>query len=96
LNENYFTHTFSADVSYTFPENIILSTDFEYYLNSGRANGFNQSISLWNASLSKQFLKKKNAELKFSVNDILNQKQSIARVACDNYIEDTNTNLLRR
>ena len=96
LNENYFTHTFSADVSFTFPENIILSTDFDYYLNSGRANGFNQSIPLWNASLSKQFLKKKNAELKFSVNDILNQNQSIARVASDNYIEDTKTNVLRR
>lgn len=96
LNENYFTHTLSADVSYTFLESVILSTDFDYYVNTGRANGFNQSIPLWNASLSKQFLKKKNAEIKFSVNDILNQNQSITRTTSDNYIEDTRTNVLRR
>jgi hypothetical protein len=96
LNENYFTHTLSVDVSYTFPANIILSTDFDYYVNTGRANGFNQSIPLWNGSLSKQLLRKKNAEIKFSVNDILNQNQSITRTTSDNYIEDTRTNVLRR
>ena len=96
LNENYFTHTFSMDISYTFPANIILSTDFDYYVNTGRASGFNQSIPLWNGSFSKQFLKKKNAEIKFSVNDLLNQNQSITRTTSDNYIEDTRTNVLRR
>ncbi len=96
LNENYFTQTYSGDISYTFPANFILSTNFDYYINSGRANGFNQSIPLWNASLSKQLFKKKNAEIKFSANDILNQNQSITRTTSDNYIEDTRTNVLRR
>jgi hypothetical protein len=73
-----------------------VATDFDYYLNTGRANGFNQSIPLWNASISKQFLKAKNAELKFSVNDILNQNQSITRTTQDNYIEDTRSTVLRR
>lgn len=96
LNEDYFTQTYSGDISYTFKGNIILATDFDYYINTGRAEGYNQSIPLWNASLSKQVFKKKNGEIKFSVNDILNQNQSIARTTGDNYIQDTKSMVLRR
>lgn len=96
LSEDYFTQTYSTDISYTFPKNFILSTDFDYYINSGRAEGFNQSIPMWNASLSKQVFEKKNGEIRFSVNDILNQNQSIARTNGDNYIQDTRSMVLRR
>jgi hypothetical protein len=96
INENYFTQTYSADFSYNFPKNFIFSTDFDYYLNTGRGEGYNLSIPLWNASLSKQVFKKKNGEIKLSVNDILNQNQSISRTASDNYIQDTRSMVLRR
>jgi hypothetical protein len=96
LSEDYFTQTWSADISYTFPKNFILSSDFDYYINSGRAEGFNQSIPMWDASLSKQVFEKKNGEIRFSVNDILNQNQSITRTNGDNYIQDTRSMVLRR
>jgi hypothetical protein len=96
LNEDYFTQTYSGDISYTFPKNFILSTNFDYLVNTGRAEGFNQSIPLWNASLSKQLFKKKNGELKLSVNDILNQNQSITRTTTENYIQDTKSMVLKR
>ena len=96
LNEDYWTQTYNADVTYTFPKNIILSTNFDYLINTGRAAGFNQSIPLWGASLSKQLFKNKNGELKFSVNDLLNQNQSINRTAGDNYLQDTRSMVLRR
>jgi hypothetical protein len=51
---------------------------------------------LWNASFSKQVFKKKNGELKFSINDILNQNQSISRTNGDNYIQDTKSMVLKR
>lgn len=95
-NEKYYTQTYSADISYTFKGNFILSNDFDYYINTGRSEGFNQSIPLWNASLSKQVFKKKNGEIKFSINDILNQNQSIARTTGDNYIQDTRSMVLKR
>jgi hypothetical protein len=96
LNEDYWTQTYSADFSYNFPKNFILSTDFSYLINTGRAEGFNQSIPLWNASLSKQVFKAKNGEIRLSVNDILNQNQSIARTATDNYVQDTRSIVLKR
>jgi hypothetical protein len=96
LDENYFAQTYSSDISYMLPKNIILSTDFDYYRNSGRSEGYNQSIPLLNASIAKQFFKNKNGELKLSVNDIFNQNQSITRNNGDNYIEDTRSMVLRR
>jgi hypothetical protein len=96
INEHYFTHTYSANFSYTFPKSIILTSDFDYYFNTGRAEGYNLNIPLWNASLRKQVFKKKNGEIKVSVNDILNQNQSVTRTASDNYIIDTRSMVLRR
>lgn len=96
LNNDYFTQTYSLDFSYTFKKNFILATDFDYYINSGRAAGYNQSIPMWNASIAKQFLKGKQAEVRFSVNDLLNQNQSITRNTGTNYVEDVQTNVLRR
>ncbi|MBO9199829.1 MULTISPECIES: outer membrane beta-barrel protein [Niastella] len=96
LNNEYYTQTYSADVSYQFLKRFVLSTDFDYYVNTGRASGFNQSIPLWNGSLAYQLFKKKNGELKFSVNDIMNQNQSISRTISDGTITDTRANVLRR
>jgi hypothetical protein len=48
------------------------------------------------ASVSKLLFKNKNGELKLSANDLLNQNQSIARTAGDNYLQDTRSMVLRR
>lgn len=93
---DYFTQTYSGDVTYTFPKNFILSTNFNMLINSGLGEGYNQNIPMWNASFSKQLFKKKNGELKFSVNDILNQNQSIVRSTSDNYFQDTRSIVLKR
>ncbi len=93
---DYYTQTYSGDVTYTFPKNFILSTNFSYLINTGLGEGFNQNIPLWNASFSKQLFKKKNGEIKFSVNDLLNQNQSIVRSISDNYFQDTRSIVLKR
>jgi len=81
---------------YQILKNLILSTDFDYLVNSGRAAGFNQAIPLWNAGIAQQLFKKKNGEIKLTVNDILNQNRSINRNVGDNYLEDTRTVVLKR
>lgn len=96
LDAHYLSQTYSADISYTTKKNTIISTDFDYYVNTGRANGFNQALPLWNAYIAQQVFKKKNGEVKFSVNDMLNQNQSIGRTVGDNYIVDTRTMVLQR
>ncbi len=95
-NDEYYTQTYSGDFTYTFKKNFIFSTNFDYLINSGRAEGFNQSVPLWNAYISKQFFKNKNGELRVSVNDILNQNQSITRSVVNRTVTDTRSVVLKR
>ena len=54
-------------------------------------------MGFWNIDfLKEQFFKNKNGELRVSVNDILNQNQSITRNATESYIQDTRSVVLRR
>jgi hypothetical protein len=96
LNDDYFTQSYSSDFSYTFGSSLLLASEFDLFINTGRSEGYNQHIPSWNAWISKQFFKKKNGELRFSVNDILNQNQNITRTASDNFIQDTRDLILRR
>ena len=95
-DNEYFTQTYSTEFNYFITKALIISTDFDYLVNTGRAEGFNQSIPLWNGSVAYQLFPKKNAEIKLSVNDLLNQNQSINRNIGENYIEDTRTIVLKR
>lgn len=95
-NQKYVSQTYSTDITGYLPANFLISTDFDFIINSGRAAGFNQNIPLWNASVSKLLFKKKQGELKLSVNDILNQNQSISRNVNYNSITDTRTMVLQR
>lgn len=95
-NDDYYTHVYSADISYTFKEGFILSTDFDFTANTGRSDGFNQSFAMWNGSVAKQVLKSKRGEAKLSVYDILNQNRSLTRNVRDNYIEDVQNTVLKR
>ena len=85
---SYFTHTYSADITYTLPKNFILATDFDYTFNTGRTAGYNQNFALWNASFAKQVFKNKRGEIKASIFDILNQNLSVTRNTGDRYVED--------
>jgi hypothetical protein len=96
LNYKYFDQHYSVDFTYTFFKNFMLNNDFDYYINTGRADGFNQAIPLWNASFSWLFFKKRNGELKFRVIDLLGQNKNIDRTVGENYLEDTYTEVLQR
>jgi hypothetical protein len=95
-NTNYFTQSYSTDINYFITKSFILSTDFDYLRYTGQSAGFNRDIPLWNANIAKQFFKKKNGELKLSVNDILNQNQSITRNQGENFYYDSRTVVLKR
>ncbi|MES2774051.1 MAG: TonB-dependent receptor [Bacteroidota bacterium] len=96
LNNKYFSSTYSLDMTVTVVKNFLFTTDFDYFMNTGRANGFNQSIPIWNASVGRYLFAKKNAEIRFSVVDLLNQNKSIGRNIGENYFEDTYTQVLSR
>ncbi|MEO8404676.1 MAG: outer membrane beta-barrel protein, partial [Chitinophagaceae bacterium] len=73
-----------------------LQNDVTNQSNSGLSAGYNQSFWLWNASVGKKFLKKKQGELKLSVFDLLKQNQSIVRSVTETYIEDSRSQVLQQ
>jgi hypothetical protein len=95
-NSSYYTHVYSADVTYTLPKGFILSTDVDYTFNTGLASGYNQNYAIWNAGFAKQVFKNKRGEIKASVFDILNQNTSVYRTVSDNYIQDVQNSTLKR
>ena len=96
LNRTYFTHEYEASFNITLPWNLRLVSDFNYQFYTGQNFGANQSIPIWNASISKLLFKNKKGELKLTVLDILNKNTGFTRTTEANYIQDEFTASLRR
>lgn len=75
---------------------LVLQSEYGNTYYSGLTSAFNQSISLWNAAIGYKFLKDKQAELRLTVYDLLNQNNSVSRTNTDSYIQDSQTNVLNR
>lgn len=96
LNSNYLQQVYNLEMTNYLTWGLTLNNALNYTKNSGRADGFNIGVPFWNASVAKSFLKNKRAEIKLSVNDILNKNLGVTRSASQNYIEDLQYNVLRR
>ena len=95
-NSRFFKQTWSADLSYRFKNDFFLLTDMDYHINSGRTNGFNQNIFLWNMAIAKHFLRSKSMEIKLTAYDLLNQSKGINRSVSEIFFEDTRSNVVPR
>lgn len=96
LNNSFMQQTYGLETTnYLFWKMNIRNT-FNYIINSGRSDGFNANIPLWNISVAKSFLKNNRAELKFSINDVLNKNIGINRSVNATFIDDTQYNVLRQ
>lgn len=95
-NGDFFTQTVSTEATVYTKSGWVFATDFDYVYNGGRSDGFNTSIPLLNASISKQMFKDKSGELKFYMFDLLNQNVSVSRNITGNTIQDVQTRVLTR
>jgi hypothetical protein len=96
LNNQFLQQVYGIDVTNYFLGGFVLNNNLDVTINSGRSDGFNATVPLWNVSLAKSFLKYKRGEFKLSVFDLLNQNQGINRTANQNFIQDTRYNVLQR
>ncbi|CAN5422041.1 TonB-dependent receptor [soil metagenome] len=95
-NTNYVSYSGTFDFNIYLPKGFTLMTDVDYTANTGRAAGYNSNFTMWNASVAKSFLKNNKGELRFGVNDILNQNTGLSRSTNGNYIEDIRYTVLKR
>lgn len=92
----YSNQDFSANLFIKLPFKFTVETSGQYVINSNRTAGYNINYFLWNASISKLFLKNENLSLSIIGNDLLNQNISTSRTVENNVITDTRTTIISR
>lgn len=101
LDQRFFTHTVLARATYITSDSSVLldgwvfNVEFNYVATSGLAEGYNLGVPLLNIGIGKRFLDGRG-EVRLSVFDLLNRNNSINRNVGSGYLEDTQTNVLRR
>lgn len=96
LNNNYWRQVYELEATVNLPAGFTISNEFSYSAYTGRSNGFNTRVALWNASVSKQVLKSKKGEIRLSAFDLLNQNTGVDRNGNANYVEDVQYKTLQR
>ena len=95
-NTTFLNQTVTLDVYYQLPLKFTFSTNVYYNHYGGSSASFNQSYTLWNATLARQLFKQNQGELRFQAFDLLNQNQSIVRNVTDTYTEEVRSRVLNR
>jgi hypothetical protein len=78
------------------PLHFIIKSDVSYTINSQLSDGYNLNFFIWNAEISKAFLKTENLILSLVGNDILNQNVIAQRQVNGNVITDNRTTIISR
>ena len=95
-NQSYTSHSYDASFEVELPLKMKIETDATYDVNKQRTQGYNINTIIWNASLSKRFLKNENLILSVEANDLLNQNINTYRDINDNVISDIKTAVIGR
>ncbi|NDW17901.1 TonB-dependent receptor [Dysgonomonas sp. 216] len=95
-NQNQEVYNFGGfgNFSWYLPYDFVIESDINYSSNSGYSSGYQLNEWLWNASVSKQFLKGKNATIRFKIYDILKERTNISRSSTAEAITESVTNSL--
>lgn len=84
------------NATYYTPIGIVLASDVRYTASTGYSAGYDTKTWMWNASISYQFLKNKQATIAAKAYDLLNQQSNIRRTINANYTDDLEYNSLTR
>lgn len=93
-NLRTFNYSVGGYTTLYLPWNIKVESDINWSTNSGYADGFELNEVLWNASVSKSFLKNNQGTLRFKIYDILQQRSNISRSVTASRISDSEYNTL--
>jgi len=95
-DNNYYSQQVGAKFSWLFWKGFVINSDINQTYFTGLNSELTQQFTLWNVGLGYKFLKNNAAEIQMRVYDLLNQNNSIGRNVTETYIEDTQTDVLRR
>lgn len=91
-----YSYGVNASTNISLPWDMQFSTDLNYLTRTGYVDGYNDDNVLWNIQISKNFLKNKQATIRFKVYDLLQSRNNTFRTMAFNYTQDTETNIIGR
>lgn len=95
-NNSYYNQIIGIKANFVLKESLVLNGDFSQNLFNGLSQGINTNFALLNLGLGYKFLKGKQAELRATVFDLLNQNTNLNRSITETYTEDSRSNNLRQ
>lgn len=95
-NRSTGNYTFKNWTVLKLPYDFSIQSSIQYTYYSGYEDDFKNTELLWNASITKQFLKNKKGSLRAQMFDILNDRNNLSRYVSGNYISDSSTNSINR
>jgi hypothetical protein len=96
LNTDYLVHTASGFVNLIFFDDYFIRNDLAYYYNTGLSADVNRAFYLWNVGVGMYIFSDKSGVLKFEINDVLNQNESLNKTISETYIEEKSNRVLRQ
>ncbi|NDV94625.1 TonB-dependent receptor [Dysgonomonas sp. 521] len=95
-DRNTSTYTVQHSFLWKLPYDFSVQNDLNMTYYAGYGDDFKKKEILWNASISKLFLKKKKGTVKLQLFDILNDRNNIVRYVSGNYMSDSRSNSISR
>ncbi len=94
-DRNFTSHNLDLNTAFFLPKGLEWRNDITYNYNPNIADGFQKDAWFWNASLAYSVLKDKGL-VTLKVYDLLNQNTNARRTATQDYIQDTQSTVLRQ
>ena len=95
-DNSYLNQSITGKLNLLFLKSIVFNAEYSQQIYSGLSAGYNTNFALLNLGLGYKFLKSKQAELRASVFDLLNQNTNVSRTITETYTEDVRSNNLTR
>jgi hypothetical protein len=96
LNTEFLSQNYGANINYTLPLSIHVTSDFALQINGKQGTLPGTTIASWNAAMYRTFLRNNQGEIRFSVFDILNRNKGYSQTIGTNYIETRENAVLKR
>lgn len=96
LNSEYFNQRTRLRYNWVFWNGFVYRTDISHRMNTGLADGYNNSVLLVNMSLGKKILGDNLGEINVKVYDLFGQNNNIRRNISEIYIEDWKNTVLQQ
>ena len=94
-NQSFVSHTLRLATATFLPKKFEWRNDIAFNYNPNVADGFQRSAWFWNSTVAYNFMKDK-AILTLKIYDLLNQNTNARRVANGDFIQDTESTVLRQ